>query len=641
MKNAAPSTRKWMKIAHNALQKNKGQEAFDALRQVLQLNPNHAEALYHTGFLLHGTGKYAQAGEYYQRAIQADPTHLESYLMYCKLLEAQNRAQEAIQLAQHTVQTLPHEAQAHCQYVSTLMRFSQTHRVPEYLETILPQFPTHTELHQFYCFSLKANDRFEEADRAYAALLAAHRVPASFRILYETLLPRFYQSATQIDAARAALEQSIERFIAEKPRVPIGMLSNYPLFALAYHNRDNKNLMQLYTRMLRLIAPELNYTAAHCKSAKPRAEGPLRIGFISNHMHNHSVGNCYRHVMLYLAAQPEFSVTFFNLADVMDSKIQEIMDANVPIVPLPRNLPLAHEKVASHALDILIYPDIGMEAQTHYMAMARLAPHQVCLGGHPETTGIDTVDYVVASRTYEPEHADENYTERLLCVDGINYIFARPATPERWLTREELGLPADKKLYICPMAVQKLHPDFDAVLAAILAADPNAVVVLFNDFQQESATQNMQARLLKQCDATRVLFMPWLPLASLFSVLKLADAVLDTIYFGGGTTAHYAFAFGVPIVTMPGHYARGRCVASYYEVMEIDDAPIASTVEEYVACAVKLANDVEYARHLHTQILERNPRIFETAPYGPIAAQLMKDIAAQHLAAYARLPVKG
>lgn len=638
MQNAAPSTRKWMKIAQHAIQKNKAQEAFDALRQVLQLNPHHAEALYYTGFLLHGSGKYAEAGQHYQRAIQADPTHLESYLMYCKLLEAQNRSQEAIQIAQHTVQTLPHEAQAHCQYVSTLMRFSQAHRVPEYLEAILPQFPTHTELHQFYCFSLKANDRFEEADRAYEALLTAHRVPASFRILYETLLPRFYQSSDQIDAARAALEQSLERFIAEKPRVPIGMLSNYPLFSLAYHNRDNKQLMRLYTKMLRLIAPELNYTAAHCKSSKPRAEGPLRIGFISNHMHNHSVGNCYRHVMLYLAAQPEFSVTFFNLANVMDSKIQEIIDANVPIIPLPRNLPLAQEKVASHALDILIYPDIGMEAQTHYMAMARLAPHQVCLGGHPETTGIDTIDYVIASRTYEPKHAQENYTERLLCVDGINYIFARPTAPERWLSREELNLPTDKKLYICPMAVQKLHPDFDDVLAAILAADPEAVVVLFNDFQQQSATQHMQSRLLKKCDAARVLFMPWLPLASLFSVLKLADAVLDTIYFGGGTTAHYAFSFGVPIVTMPGHYARGRCVASYYEVMGIENPPVVATLEEYVACAVKLANDAEYKTALHRQILARNPCIFESAPYGPIAAQLMNDIATQNLAAYARLP---
>lgn len=636
MQQVAPSTRKQMKLALSALDKGRGQEAFDLLQQVLAMNPSHALALYHSGFLLHSSGDDLRAAEFYQRAMLADPSHLETYVMYCKLLEAQNRGAEAIQLAQHAVNMLPQEPQAHCQLASTLMRFNQSHQVPDYLESVLPQFPHHTELQQFYCMALKAVDRFEEADAVYQKLLATHRVPAAFRVQYETQLPRLYRSNAEIDAVRARFEASIARFIAEKPRVNLGMLSGYPLFSLAYHHRDNKQLLRDYSRMLRLIAPELNYTAPHCKAALAARPGPIRIGFLSNHMHRHSVGNCYRNVMLHLAAQPEFSVTFFNLARVMDDAIQQIIDAGVPIVALPKNISTAQEAVAQHALDILVYPDIGMEATTHYMAMARLAPHQVCLGGHPETTGIDTIDYVVGSRSYEPPHADENYTERLLCIEGINYIFAPPKTPERWLTREELKLPADKKLYVCPMAIQKFHPDFDEVLAAILARDPEATLVLFNDFQRDATTRLLQARLLEKCDPARVIFLPWLALETLFSVLKTADALLDTIYFGGGTTAHYAFHFGIPIVTLPGHYARGRCVYSYYVVMGLDDAPVATDTHDYVECAFRLANDPAYAARIRSEILARNHRIFDSNPYGPIAVQLMKDIVQQNLAPYAR-----
>ena len=637
MQHVAPSTRKLMKLALNALGKNKGQEALDLFEQVLALNPNHADALYHVGFILHGAGHYVQASDYYQRAIHAEPLHLHSYLMLCKVLESQNRGQEAIQIVQHAVQLMPHEAQAHCQLASSLLRFNNAHLVPAYLESILPQFPAHVELQQFYCIALKANDRFEEADAVYKALTTKHRVPATFRMIYETLLPRLYQSGAHIDAVRANFAQSIAKFTAEKPQIDIGMLSNYPMFEMAFHNRDNKELIASYTRMLRLIAPSLNYVAPHCKLALAKRDGPIRIGFLSAHMHNHSVGNSYRTLMLHLAAQPEFSVTFFNLSNVMDEKIQQLIHAGLPIVSLPKNITAAHETVAQHTLDILIYPDIGMDAMTHYMAMARLAPHQVCLSGHPETTGIDTIDYVIASRLYEPPGASKNYTERLLCVDGVTTISERTPAPKRWKTREELGLPAHKKLYVCPMAIQKFHPDFDGVLSDILARDPEAVLVLFKDFQLARATEFMQTRLFSVCDPARVIFMPWLQLEDLFSVLKASDAVLDTIYFGGGTTAQFTFSFGIPIVTMPGTYARGRVVYSCYEVMQmVADAPIADDIDRYVTLAVKLANDKAYAQAISDKINERNYLMFGGKPYGPIAVQLMHDIMQQNLSQYDR-----
>lgn len=43
----------------------------------------------------------------------------------------------------------------------------------------------------------------------------------------------------------------------------------------------------------------------------------------------------------------------------------------------PRSLDEARRVVAKEELDVLVYPDIGMEALTYFMAFARLAPVQV------------------------------------------------------------------------------------------------------------------------------------------------------------------------------------------------------------------------------------------------------------------------
>jgi protein O-GlcNAc transferase len=636
MQQAAPSTGKLMKLAEAAVQKGRHQEAFELYQQVLNLDPHHAEALFQLARALHNAGDYASAALLYGRAIQEDPQHVNSYVLLCAVYDAQKNPELVLQLAQKATERLPDHPKVFSLMASALLRYGRAQEALAYLENALPRFPADIELLQYYCLALKTCDRFEEAEAVYRKLVATQRIAASFRMQFETHLPRFNESNAQIDAVRAGFAKSIEDFTREKPAIDLSALDRNPLFGLTYHNRDNKELAQSFTKMLRTLAPQLNFVAPHCKDATARNAGPIRVGFLSQRMHNHVVGYCYRGVLLHLAKRADFSVTFFNTANVMDSGIQEIIDANIPIVSLPTLPTAAQAMVANHALDILVYPDIGMDLPTHFMAMARLAPYQLCLGGHPETTGIDTVDYVVASREYEPDSGQENYTERLLCIDGAATVFKRPAQPERWLTRAELELPEDRKLYICPMAVHKFHPDFDVLLANILEKDPQGTLVLFHDFHEQTVTDALKKRLFAQCDPARIIFLPWLKFDAFQGILKLADAVLDTIGFGGGTTSQYAFDLGVPIVTMPGRFARGRMVHSYYEVMEIDEAPVAASVEEYVDFAVRLANDRAYYAKLQKQILARNERLFARESQTTAFTQLLRDIHSQQLDKYKR-----
>ena len=67
------------------------------------------------------------------------------------------------------------------------------------------------------------------------------------------------------------------------------------------------------------------------------------------------------------------------------------------VVPLPQDLASCRERIQAWSLDVLVYPEIGMDPVAFFLAFARLAPVQAVWWGHPDTTGIPTIDYFISS----------------------------------------------------------------------------------------------------------------------------------------------------------------------------------------------------------------------------------------------------
>ena len=118
-----------------------------------------------------------------------------------------------------------------------------------------------------------------------------------------------------------------------------------------------------------------------------------------------------------------------------------------------------------------MYPDIGMEPFTYFLAFARLAPVQCVTWGHPLTTGLDTIDWFLSGESLETEEADAHYTERLVRLRGLPTYYRKPQVAGPAKSRAELGLPESGSLYACPQTLFKFHPEFDRLLAAILQTD--------------------------------------------------------------------------------------------------------------------------------------------------------------------------
>ncbi|HEX3727433.1 MAG TPA: hypothetical protein VHV08_14365, partial [Pirellulales bacterium] len=231
--------------------------------------------------------------------------------------------------------------------------------------------------------------------------------------------------------------------------------------------------------------------------------------------------------------------------------------------------------------------------------------------GHPVTTGSPAIDYFLSSELSEPDKADAHYTERLVRVKNLATYYYRPQRPAARRTRTSFGLDPARHLYLCPQTLFKLHPEFDSILAEILRRDPAGEIVLL-ECQQAYWMQLVQRRFARTMPdvASRVRFLPAQRNADFLELNATADVLLDTIHFGGGNTSYEGLALGVPIVTLPGEYLRGRITLALYRKMQVLDCVVASN-EQYVEQAVRLGTDVDYRRMVTERIEAASDVLFE------------------------------
>ena len=156
-----------------------------------------------------------------------------------------------------------------------------------------------------------------------------------------------------------------------------------------------------------------------------------------------------------------------------------------------------------------------------------------------------------------------------------------------------------------------MHPAFDAVLAGILRQDPEGEIVLLEG-PHGAWRESLQRRFAKVMPdvAGRVRFLPRLPSESFLGLLAVSDVMLDPTPFCGGNTSLEALALGLPVVTLPGRFLRGRLTYALYRQMGFD-ACIAQDIDDYVARAIRLAQDADARRDAVAAIEETRGRVFE------------------------------
>jgi predicted O-linked N-acetylglucosamine transferase (SPINDLY family) len=339
----------------------------------------------------------------------------------------------------------------------------------------------------------------------------------------------------------------------------------------------------------------------------------IRVGFLSKFLRDHTIGDLLKGLIRNLS-RSDFEVTVFLVGEAIDETVTFLRDSADRFVNLPEDVASARQIVADAGLDVLVYPDVGMDPVSSALAFSRLARVQCTTWGHPVTTGIPTIDYFISSKLIEPEGAVAHYSEQLVLLDSLPTYYHRPelsAAGHQEQARTEFDLPQDAHLYLCPQSLFKLHPDIDALFGAILTGDPAARVVLI-EAPHAHWTEMLKQRLLRNLNelAGRVTFVPRVDRAAFLRLLTTADVVLDPPHFGGGNTSFQALGLGLPIVTLPSEFMRGRVTSGCYRKMGYETC-IARNADEYVDLAVRLGTEPAFNALVRSQIDSRSGILFE------------------------------
>lgn len=567
---------------------NKNSEAIAALRLAIELKPEYAPYQYNLGNLLRmcqledsRSISPAEIEIAYKRAIELDPEFTDAWNNLAGFFSDNNRDEDAITIYQKTVIMEPKNWQLHFNLASRLQSSGDN-------ESARKIFRTGLELQDH----------------------------SGARIRCETLVPAILGSEEEVVQVRLDLSERIDRLrkrglIIKDPMLDI---ASSPMFYLAYHGDCNADLMRSYTSLIREACPDVSYVAPHALELT-RKGGKIRIGFASKFFQAHTIGSFFRGILKNLRRE-DFEVFAFMTPTKQDDVTQWIKNHVDSFEMLPNTLPAARECIAKHQLDILVYTDIGMEPFTYYLAFSRLAAVQCVLYGHPDTTGIPTIDYFLSGGACESDQANSHYTERLVRLDpkSTYTYYYRPLNRSTAKSRIDLGLPENLNLYTCAQTMFKIHPEMDKVFDEILERDPRGQLLLFNDISQRRIALFKQRLKTNMQHYDRIKFLSRMQLPDFLQVLHLSDALLDSFHFCGGNSSFDSFAADAPIVTLPGEFMRGRQTMGLYQRMGFSDL-VASDKADYINKALRLGQDPEFRQLMRQQLISQSPLIYEDAGF--------------------------
>jgi len=583
-------------------------DALAFLEQAVERDPD--KAAYHDRYAaaLRFLDRHAEAADHFLRAAKLDPNLRGARVHAAECLMEGGDIERAADEIEDVLANVPDNPDIRLVAARIHVAANRPDRAIAHLEEALARDPAHGLCQHMMVKTLaekgdidgaivNAKRAFDDGGASgYAAMTAGAMQPA---------VPR---SRTAMETARAAYDAAIDRLSSIDTVMSLkDIVRATPNFGAAYQGVDDSRNQRKIAAFYARVCPELGFSAPRPDF---RAGEPLRIGFVSTNLYNHSVGKLYRGIITRLNRK-KFDVHVFTPRTPLDEISHEIATRCDHFHVIPPEIGRARDIIAAAQPHILFYPDIGMDAFTYFLAFARLAPLQ-CVGwGHPVSTGIPTIDCFISSVDLESgDDANERYTEKLIRLGLPPTFLYRPAEPPV----EEISALENtdaKNLYVCGQTLFKIHPDFDPLLAEILNRDTDGLAVFIE--QGPGWTEALLERwapLVPNVES-RVRFLPRMSQGAFFNLLKKADAILDTPHFSGGVSSAEAFTFGKAVVTWPSDTLMpGRVTYAYYRQMGIEACCVASA-EEYVETALRFGTDPAFRTKMESRIADAAAKLFQ------------------------------
>ncbi|MEJ0070218.1 MAG: tetratricopeptide repeat protein [Pseudomonadota bacterium] len=346
----------WSTLALALAQAGETAAALDASERAVALMPMAPEAACVRADILTALGRLPEAIIGYQRAVALAPTHVRASRSLAPLLETTGRLGDAIEVLGRWRDLEPDAIAAHValgRLLSTVERHDDALAI---LEAAVARWPDDAELH-----TALGNTKLTALGLVADGLAHVRRAAA--------LAPIAFYDSMVVFNLHYASDLSADALHAEH---------------LAWQRRH-----------------ELPIAPAVLPKRTADPERPLRIGFVSADLYEHSVGR-FLLPLLQAIDRERFVVAAYNVVNRNRDTLTEAIEHTVDrwrSIEWPADAPIA---ILDDKIDILV--DLAGHTRGDLLSIfaQKCAPLQVSWLGYPNSTGLSRIDYRLTDAIVDP-----------------------------------------------------------------------------------------------------------------------------------------------------------------------------------------------------------------------------------------------
>ncbi len=597
-------------------------ESIEQFRIALSLNPAYTEAHFNLGNALWAQKKTREAIAAFQTFLDSNPQHLNAHNNLGNALQEIGESDAALNCFEQALKINPHYAAAHYGKGNVLKSQGKKEAAADSLRIALRYDADFIEAYVVLGDILFDLGQLDDATQMYQRILEIEPGHAGARwVLAMLKIPAIAADNEEIVSSRGNFSHAIAElsnwFDEDRSESGAAQVGNLLPFYLTYQEENNRPLLAQYGQLCSRLSK--HWSDKHLPSlTNPPADGPVRVGIVSAHIFkNHSVWSALVKGWFDHSNPDRIALHVFYLGDHQDSETAWAKSRSASFESGKRDFAKWAEVIQAKQVDVLIYPEIGMDRLTMKLASLRLAPVQATTWGHPETSGLPTIDYFLSAADLEPVNAQDSYTEQLVLLPKLGCYYYPSVVESVTLDLPALGIATEAPLLLCPGTPFKYAPKHDHVFIEI-ARKLGKCQFIFFSHPVRALADKLRARLQAafaeaqmNCDDFCV-FIPWQDKAAFFGLMKRADVFLDTIGFSGFNTAIQALECDLPIVTREGRFLRGRLASGILRNIDLQEL-IADSDEDYIELAVRLARDAAYRNAIRQRIASSRDALFYDA----------------------------
>jgi len=568
--------------------------------RAVRINPTLADVHRNIAHIFREAGRLGDAAAAYERSLRLDPESVDARHGMGDVMYAACRGEEAAAWWRSALQRRPDRADTLNNLGGLLHDMNRLGEAARLFRLALVSDPAMTPAWRNLGLAAAAANETETARPALvrAAILdptdLANRLP---RRLVE--LAVIHVDEAEIDRRRAAYASEVEALRTDlaagrlKVKSP-GDVAADQAFFLPYQGRDDRELQARFGEVASSVAAAVSPPFVRPVRA---AGGKIRVGILSGFFHEHTVWHLSINGWLKRLNRERFELIGWHTGPITDDLTQTAASSLDTFRHGRYPLDRWRDIVRGDRPDVILWPEVGIDPVSSRLAAFRLAPVQATTWGHPETTGLPTMDAFLTSDLMEPPDGEAHWTERLIRMPNLGLWYEPLPVPPTVLSRADLGLGEGDVVFWSAQSLYKYLPRFDDLFARIAERVGERARFVFIDFARSPRVNTIFRERLahvfsaRGLDATRYcVHLPSMPRDRYLDALRLADVVLDTPEWSGGRTTLETLPLAKPIVTTPGRFMRGRHTAAILERIGVGET-IASSVDEYVTRAVEYGTD--------------------------------------------------